>query len=426
MAARKKKKKKKRGRTPKKPRPQGRRTVRRKPRRKTSRRKTSGRTRKKPARKTSRRKPARRTRKTSGRTRRKPRRKTSRRKTAPRAARRPRRGWVRLPIWRLLEVRLCDLDLRLEGTLVGQGIARVRRELAGRGLRFQPYFWISDEWFTPDGSTGTAVPFYLLHPRLVRLEREMTGEAEGSTRAWCLKIIRHEVGHALRHAYRLNRRRRWRQLFGSSTRPYPRQYQPNPYSRRHVQHLEYWYAQSHPDEDFAETFAVWLAGPRRVWRKRYADWPALKKLEYVDELMRELAGERPQVRTHGRVEPISTMRRTLRGHYDSRRLWGAPRWPDVYDRDLQRLFRPPRGGERSEAASAFIGRARRELLRRLAPWIGEHRYQLELAVREMTGRCRELGLRAAGSSSRLTDGLVLLLVKYTMDALYRRRGRIEL
>ena len=114
--------------------------------------------------------------------------------------------------------------------------------------------------------------------------------------------MRHEAGHVMAHAYQLHRRRRWQQLFGPSSKRYPRYYRPNPASRHHVQHLRMWYAQSHPDEDFAETFAVWLR-PRSHWRSRYAGWPALKKLEYVDELMRDIAGKRPTLTRREKVDP---------------------------------------------------------------------------------------------------------------------------
>ncbi|MHC4915284.1 MAG: putative zinc-binding metallopeptidase [Planctomycetota bacterium] len=341
------------------------------------------------------------------------------------AERRPRRGWVRMRTAKLLDVRIRDLDLRLEGTWVGRCIDRVREELGRRDLRFRPYFWISDEWFTPDGYTGTAVPFYLLHPRLVRLERNRMGYVEGATRDWCLRILRHETGHALDHAYGLHRRRRWQRLFGPSSRRYPRYYQPNPYSRRHVQHLEYWYAQSHPDEDFAETFAVWLAQPR-AWRKRYAGWPALRKLEYVDELMAEIAGEWPEERTRGVVEPASKIYKTLRQYYSEKRHKAEKAWPRFYDRDLRRLFsEKPRHSDR-EAASSFIRRVRAQVLRELDPWLGEHSYHLKHVLVEMLGRCSELKLRAVGTDLRLRRGLTILLAKYTTDALYRRRGWIEL
>jgi hypothetical protein len=341
------------------------------------------------------------------------------------AARRLRRGWVRMHTPRLLELRICDLGLRLEGSFVDKCIAELREELARRELRFNPYFWVSDEWFTPDGYTGTAVPFYLLHPRLIRLERSRMGYVEGATKEWCLRILRHEAGHALDHAHGLHRRRRWQQLFGLSSRKYPRYYQPNPYSRRHVQHLEYWYAQSHPDEDFAETFAVWLARPK-AWRKLYRGWPALHKLEYVDELMAEIAGQRPEKKTRAVLDPASRIFKTLRQHYAEKRHKAEKGWPRFYDRDLSRLFSAEPRHRNREAASAFIRRTRGEVLEVVMPWVGEHSYHLKHVLTEMIGRCRELKLRAAGSDRKLKRDLSILLAKYTTDALYRRRGWIEM
>ncbi|MBD3236334.1 MAG: hypothetical protein GF330_06510 [Candidatus Eisenbacteria bacterium] len=334
--------------------------------------------------------------------------------------------WANLPQEELLELRLCDLGLKIEGTALEQRTSRVQQELERRGLRFRPYFWLSDDWFTPSGMTGCAIPFYLAHPRLIRLERKQIGEAEGARREWCMKLLRHEVGHAIDHAFRLTRRRKRQQLFGRSTIGYPRYYRPNPYSRRHVQHLEYWYAQSHPDEDFAETFAVWLA-PRSRWRQRYAEWPrALRKLEYVDALMRELAGERPPVRTRARLESVRTLRKTLREHYHRKRSVYAVKPTDIYDRDLLRLFtrRRPRTGR--ETAAGFIRRVRPEIVRAVARWTGEHGYVLEHVLKDMLARCRELRLYVQGSERQARRDFTILLVKHTIDALYRNRRWVEM
>src|SRR5690606_19944550 len=180
---------------------------------------------------------------------------------------------------------------------------------------------------------GVAVPFYLLHPRLLRLERQMMFEAEGAARAECLMLLRHEVGHALQHAFVLQRRKEWQRTFGRSV-PYPDYYRPDPMSKRFVTHLPGWYAQSHPAEDFAETFAVWL-NPRSRWRAAYQGWPALKKLEYVERLIEELAQTPPPVRTRLRVESLSNLRVTLREHYRAKRMHYADEWPDFYDADLR-------------------------------------------------------------------------------------------
>jgi hypothetical protein len=204
--------------------------------------------------------------------------------------------WASLTDDELLEVRLKDLRVTVEGTWLEDCMEALYHELDEHDIRVRPHAWISSEWFSPENTPGIAIPFYLAHPRLMQLEKKMILEVEGGNWSECMRILRHECGHVVTHAYQLYRRRRWQQLFGPSSKRYPRYYRANPASRNHVQNLRLWYAQSHPDEDFAETFAVWLR-PRSHWRTRYADWPALKKLEYVDELMDEIAGKRPSL-TH--------------------------------------------------------------------------------------------------------------------------------
>ena len=165
------------------------------------------------------------------------------------------------------------------------------KELAQRDLRFNPHFWLSDEWFSPAGVPGVALPFYLAHPKLTRLERSQMLEAEGATGKSCMRLLRHELGHAIQHAFSLQRRREWQRQFGKASKPYPNASRPNPASRRYVHNLPAWYAQSHPEEDFAEPSRCGCA--RYNWRRRYGGWPALHKLEYVDDLMAELAGRLP-------------------------------------------------------------------------------------------------------------------------------------
>ncbi|MEO5762167.1 MAG: putative zinc-binding metallopeptidase, partial [Vicinamibacteria bacterium] len=182
---------------------------------------------------------------------------------------------------------MCDLGLRIEGTALEGRVKALYANLEARGLRFRPHVWLSDEWFCPDGVPGIAIPFYLAHPRLMRLERAQMLEVEGGTPEWCLQILRHEAGHAIENAYALRRRPGRVQAFGKTSEPYPDHYTPRPYSKRFVVHLDAWYAQAHPDEDFAETFAVWI-DPETPWRKEYKGWPALRKLEYVDSVMKEV------------------------------------------------------------------------------------------------------------------------------------------
>lgn len=231
----------------------------------------------------------------------------------PRTSNRPR--WAELPDEQLLDLRLCDLRLQIAGSRLAPLLARLDRDFASKGItRFRPYAWLSTGWFTPHGTTGFAIPFYLAHPRLLRLERHLIGDAEGGSVASCMRLLRHEAAHALDHAYRLHRRRSWREEFGPFSQPYHATYRPRLGHRGFVVNLGHGYAQSHPAEDWAETFAVWLEATSR-WRTRYQGWPALRKLCYVDALVREIRNLPPAVRTREHVDPLAEKRVTLREHY---------------------------------------------------------------------------------------------------------------
>ena len=217
---------------------------------------------------------------------------------------------TRLSDEQLLDLRMSDLDVSIEDSSLASRIDQLNDELAARDLNFRPHFWLSDDWFSPDGVPGIAIPFYLAHPRLIRLERKQLLEVEGGTREGCMKILRHEAGHAIDTAFKLRRKARYRQLFGKASQPYPETYQPTPSSRDYVLHLDMWYAQAHPLEDFAETFAVWLR-PGSRWRTRYQDWPAIEKLKFVDGFMKSIRGTKPQVISRRKVDPISRMRKNV-------------------------------------------------------------------------------------------------------------------
>lgn len=341
-------------------------------------------------------------------------------------ARIPRRRLPYLSDDALLSTRFCDLPLRIDNTWLARRVGELYLELEAAGLTLRPHVWLSREWFSPGGVPGIAIPFYLAHPRLVRLERHMMGDAEGSSRAACLRILRHEAGHALQHSHELHRRKRWQQLFGSSSTPYPDSYKPNPNSRKHVLHLDLWYAQSHPDEDFAETFAEWLR-PGSRWRSRYARWPALRKLEYIDALIAELHGEKGRVRNRTTVEPLRELKLTLGEHYDEKRaryLHGLPRH---YDEDLLRIFvQAPRSAGRKPAgdtARAFMRRHRREILGLVNDFAPDREAAIEQVWREMSGRAHELKLRAPARTKELTQRLVVSVSMHTMELLLQRRRR---
>ncbi len=333
--------------------------------------------------------------------------------------------WAAWPDEALLDARLCDLGLRLEGSPVSEQVDRLDDELRAQGLRFRPHVWLSDEWFSPDGVPGIAVPFYLVHPRLAKLELSQMLEVEGGTPEWCMQILRHEAGHAVENAYRLRRLRGRQRVFGRSSLPYPRFYTPRPYSRSYVLHLGMGYAQSHPDEDFAETFAVWLT-PGSEWRERYAGWPALKKLEYVDALMRRIAGSRPEVRSRRRVDPLSRVTKTLREHYRRKREHYGLEHPVVYDRDLKRLFTDAPEPAAGPPAHRFLQRIRKEVRRKVAEWTGEYQYTIDQVLEAMIRRCAELKLRLAMPEDRTKVEFTLLLTVQTMSYLRSGRHRIAL
>lgn len=326
-------------------------------------------------------------------------------------------AWEKLSDQQLLEQPLGSLRVTVEGTWLEDCVHSLQEELDERGIRLRPHAWISSEWFSPAGVSGVAIPFYLAHPRLMKLEKKMMLEVEGGTWSECMAILRHEAGHALQHGYQLQRRRRWQQLFGPSSKHYPRYYRPNPASRRYVQHLRRWYAQSHPDEDFAETFAVWLR-PRSNWRTRYAGWPALKKLEYVDELMGEIAGKRPLLTTRERVDPLRKLKETLGEHYKKKQAFYAFNPPKTYDRDLSRLFSTDPRHHRAQAASSFIRRHRAQIRQVVARWTGENQLTLDAVLDDMISRCRELDLRAVGAERKLVTDFTVLLTAKTMHALF--------
>src|SRR5215831_7964015 len=326
-------------------------------------------------------------------------------------------AWASLSDSELLELRLKDLKVSLAGTWLERCLADLYDELDERGLRIRPHAWISSEWFSPSDTPGIAIPFYLAHPRLMRLERKMIIDVEGGTVPECMRILRHEAGHVVQHSYQLQRQRRWQELFGPSSRRYPSYYRPNPASRRYVQHLPLWYAQSHPDEDFAETFAVWLA-PRSNWRKRYAGWPALKKLEYVDELMAQIAGQKPSLTRPFKVDPLSKLTQTLAEHYDKKRAHYAVGHPASYDRDLLRIFSNDPKHRRSLAASTFLRRNRAKIRQIVSKWTGEYQLTLDPVFDDMTARVRDLKRRAVDAERQLRMEVNELVTAKTVHSLY--------
>ena len=290
----------------------------------------------------------------------------------------------------LLPVRIRDLGLALESSPVAELVRRLYAELENAGLHhFRPRCYLSDEWGSPTGEPVIGIPFYLGDPRVATLEdalHDVEGERE------IMMYLRHEAGHALNHAYQLDRTPEFRGIFGSVRKPYRDDYPFIPFSRDYVRYIPGWYAQKHPDEDFAETFAVWL-DPKSQWRKRYKGWGAIRKLEYVDRVARALA-EVPPPRPHGQTD-ITTdeMEQTVEEllseyHVDETQIIdGLP-----LDTDLLDIFTPE--AESASLAADVLERHRRAIIDKVHYWTGVRRSLVRTLVLAIERRLRELQVRA--------------------------------
>lgn len=329
-------------------------------------------------------------------------------------------SWLALKDEELLTLRICDLGVHIEQSELEPRLGQFYDELASRGVSLRPDCYLGDEWFSPQGVPAIAIPFYLAHPRLKTLELHQMLEVEGGTAEWCQMLLRHECGHAIDHAYRFSSRGDWQTIFGSPETEYaPETYRPRPYSKSFVRNLPNWYAQAHPDEDFAETFAVWLATPPEIWRQRYHGWNAIEKLEYVNSLMNEVAGSPPIVTRGRRISEARKLRKTLAHYYAARRKLYAEDFPDFYDTDLRAIF----GNARPDGESAVrvMRRHRAALIASVVQWTGQRKYTVSMLVRKLMLRCGELKLTAPEDSARFHFELVAYLTTLVTNHLYTGR-----
>jgi hypothetical protein len=308
--------------------------------------------------------------------------------------------WVKLSDQELLALRLCDLGLKVAGSEVEPRVEQLYKELDQRGLPLKPQCYLGDEWFSPEGVPAIAIPFYLAHPRLKTLELRQMLEVEGGTAQSCMMLLRHECGHTYDHAYKFSEQKSWLKLFGNPNREYsPETYRPRPYSRSFVHHLPNWYAQAHPDEDFAETFAVWLGSTKEEWQEKYKGSRALKKLEYVDELMRD-AASRPFTGRKGRLLwNVSKLKKTLDKHYAARKKLFAEDFPDFFDYDLRAII--SKGEPSGQPAAVLLNSKRKQLREAIVRWTGQRKYTVDQLVQRFIERCKLLQLPAPKDETRL-------------------------
>ncbi len=331
--------------------------------------------------------------------------------------------WTSLTDEQLLERRISKLGLRLEGTSLEPLIKQLYDELSTKGLTFHPPCHIGDEWFVPIGIPAIFAPFFLVHDRLRALERTMMLEVEGETNEWFMKLMRHEAAHAYSYAYQLQRKKKWQKFFGRTSREgTPTTYRPRPFSRGYVMHLDDWYAQAHPDEDFAETFAIWLT-PGLDWRKEYAGWRALKKLEYIDELMRSLAGKPPAHAPVYRLAEYNCLNIKLKTYYARKRKLYEDTYPDFYDVDLRQLFAAQPGPGRIYASS-YLRRRRRRLLNSVCQWTNEKKFRVNKLLTRLIDRCDQLDLHVLNDDPqqdfRVSAYITTLVMNYLHTGKFKR------
>jgi len=323
----------------------------------------------------------------------------------------------------LLNSRISDLGLKIEGSPAEVYVRRLRREMEAKGFLFKPGVYLTDAWGCPDRTPVIGIPFYLADLRLRRLEEEQTGEVEDAKTI--MMLLRHEAGHAVNYAYRLWERFSWRETFGSFTKPYRDVFRPDRFSRQFVKHIAAYpygrtYAQKHPDEDFAETFAVWLT-PRIDWRRRYLHWPVLCKLKYVDRLMREIRRQKPGSHRRRMVRPVEKMTLLLAEHYGKKAELFRRAARGYVDDRLREVFPPSRAGDLLPGADLFR-RKRAELWDRIVRWSGLDVPEVEAILRKLESRTHVLGLRYPRRAARRKEmDVVALVVALAHDYAYTGR-----
>jgi hypothetical protein len=316
----------------------------------------------------------------------------------------------------LAAVPIRDLGLRIAGTPLEAIIAEFQTELAHAAIkRLRPHFYLSTEWGVPFGTISIAIPFYLARRDLTALHEQRHGHVEGARRADILRYLRHEMGHVVNYSYQLYEQQEWIKRFGSITQPYEEEYRPEPFSRRFVQHLPGFYAQKHPDEDWAETFAVWMT-PGRDWRGEYTDWPeALAKLEYCDRTVRAMADRDPPVTATDPDEDVDHLGYSLDQFYGT-----APtgeELPRGLDGALRSIFEDTGG---AEPAAGLLRRLERDLMDSVYRWTGHFPERTRELVRHLAGRAEALRLAyAAENQEAATVAVTTLVTALAMNHVHR-------
>jgi hypothetical protein len=329
----------------------------------------------------------------------------------------------------LLSLRLCDLPLSIEGTWLEGAVGQLHAELQARGLVFYPECYLADEWLTPEGEVAIGIPFYLAHPALIKLERQMMLEAEGEGRLWCMQLLRHEAGHAFSYAYNLHKKRQWQKIFGSPQEKYGHTYKFKPYSKSYVRHLDGFYAQYHPDEDFVETFAVWLT-PDVDWKEKYQGWKALEKLEFVDGLMNSLKGVAPIKPSGKKLWQQRELTITLENYYKKKYFYEQEEFPDFHDVQLKKIFtvltdeewwafkKDRRRNKEMITAQALIHRHAKNIINSIDRCTGERKYIISDLLKAIGLRAKQLHMIVSQPQAVALMQLSVYVTSLTMNYIH--------
>jgi hypothetical protein len=318
----------------------------------------------------------------------------------------------------LLSRRIKDLSLKIEGSYLEGLISRLYNELENAGILFKPKVYLSNGWGCPDGVPVIGIPFYLADKRLTQLEGQLSG-SEVETETETMMLLRHEAGHAFNYAYLLYKELKWRQLFGRFDKPYVEDYRPVPFTARFVRHTPGWYGQKHPDEDFAETFAVWLT-PGSNWKEIYTGTRALAKLLYVGRLAKEYGSKSPDITSEILDRPVQKMTMTLGAWYRAYRETYSNKitLPHVLDVDLRNLLPADRGVQADEVLRSRKG----QLVKLVNGWTGINRHILSSLIEELISRfsASELKIEEREVEERITN-IAVFITALAMN--YTCRGK---
>ena len=328
---------------------------------------------------------------------------------------------------RLLSTPIRDLGLTIAGTPLEPWLGEFQQELERVGIRrLKPHFYLTNEWGVPFQTISIGIPFYLARQDLTAVHAERIGHLEGAGRLELLRYLRHEMGHVVNYGYKLYEQEEWIKHFGSITQPYLEEYRPEPFSRRYVRHLPGWYAQKHPDEDWSETFAVWMT-PHYDWRAAYVDWPeALAKLDYCNRTMAALNQRDPEVTVTENEEDVSELTGSLEEFYRNADGVSDDPLPPGLDGALQAIFED--FGEPEDLSSSAPRRPASELLLRLERdlvanvycWTGHFPELTRRLVRHLAERARQLDqVYPADREAAVAVALTTLITSLAMNHVYR-------